>query len=91
MKFIQNIDKEHAQDFPCLGATFALCSHREKLPRQAGVNRYYTTGNPPLKVAPEERKTHVNSYRRQTVHQSKFDPGVSELPRNHVNRPLGVI
>ena len=34
--------------------------------------------NPPLEVAPEKRKTHVNSYRRQTMHQGKVDPGVSE-------------
>ena len=50
--------------------------------------------NPPLEVAPGQRKTHVNSYRRQTVHRGKVDPGVSELPRgnelsrDHVNRPL---
>ena len=25
-------------------------------------------------------KSHVNSYRRQTVYRSKVDPGVSELP-----------
>ena len=30
-----------------------------------------------------QRKTHVNSYRRQTVHQGKVDPGVSELPRDN--------
>ena len=52
-----------------------------------------TTGNPPLEVAPGQRKTHVNSYRRQTVHRGKVDPRVSELPRgnelsrDHVNRP----
>ena len=51
-------------------------------------------GYPPLEVAPGQRKTHVNSYRRQTVHRGKVDPGVSELPRgnelsrDHVNRPL---
>ena len=27
-----------------------------------------------------QRKTHVNSYRRRTVHQGKVDPGVSDLP-----------
>ena len=43
---------------------------------------------------PGQRKTHVNSHRRQTVHRGKVDPGVSELPqgnelsRVHVNRPL---
>ena len=52
-----------------------------------------TTGNPPLEVAPGQGEIHVNSYRRQTMHQGKVDPGVSELPRgnelsrDHVNRP----
>ena len=56
--------------------------------------RCCTTGNPPLEVAPGQRKTHVNSCTRQTVHRGKVDPGVSELPRgnelfrDHVNRPL---
>ena len=56
--------------------------------------RCCTTGNPPREVAPGQRKTHVNSYRRQTVHRGKVDPGVSELPRgnelsrDHLNRPL---
>ena len=50
-------------------------------------------GNPPLEVATGQRKTHVNSYRRQTVHRGKVDPLVSELPRgkelsrDHVNKP----
>ena len=48
----------------------------------------------PLEVAPGQQKTHVNSYRRQTMHRGKVDPGVSELPWNNelsrdlVNRPL---
>ena len=47
----------------------------------------------PLEVAPGQRKTHMNSHRRQTVHRGKVDAGVSELPRgnelsrDHVNRP----
>ena len=51
-------------------------------------------GNPPLEVAPGQRKTHVNSYRHQTVHRDKVDPRVSELPqcnelcRDHVNTPI---
>ena len=51
----------------------------------------------PLEVAPEQRKTHVNSGRRQTVHRGKVDPGVSELPRgnelsrDHVNRPSDIM
>ena len=69
--------------------------HMEKSYLGRRVTRYCTTGNPPLEVAPGQRKTHVNSYRRQTVHRGKVDSGVSELPRgnelsrDHVNRPLG--
>ena len=50
-------------------------------------------GYPPLEVAPGQRKTHVNSCRRQTVNRGKVDLGVSELPRDnelsrdHVSRP----
>ena len=53
----------------------------------------YTTGNLPLEVAPGQGEIHVNSYRLQTMHRGKVDPGVSELPRgnelsrDHVNRP----
>ena len=36
-KFIPNINNEHAQDCSCAGATFAFCSHGEKLPRQGGL------------------------------------------------------
>ena len=36
-KFIPNIDNEHAQDHSYPGATFAFCSHGEKLPRQGGL------------------------------------------------------
>ena len=57
------------------------------------VTRCCTTGNLRLEVAPGQRKTHVNSYRRQAVHRGKVDLGVSELPRgnelsrDNVNRP----
>ena len=70
------------QDYSFPGTTFAFCSHGEKLPRQ---------------VAPGQRKTHVNSYRHQIVHQGKVDHGVSELPQgnelssDHVNRPLKAV
>ena len=46
-----------------------------------------TTGNPRLKVALAQQNTHVNSCRHQTVYRGKIDPGVSELPRDHVNKP----
>ena len=91
-KFIPNINNEHAQDCSCPGATFAFCSHGEKLPRQGGL-----PGVVQLEVVPKQRKTHVNSYRLQTVHRGKVDPGVSELPRgnelsrDHVNRPFGYV
>ena len=55
-----------------------------------------TKGNPPLEVAPGKRETHLNSYRRQTMHRGKVDPGVSEFPRgndlsrDHANRSLEV-
>ena len=75
-KFIPNINSEHAQDYSCPGATFAFCSHGEKLPPQGLVTGCCTTGNSPLKVAPGQRKTHVNSYRRPTVHRGKVDPEV---------------
>ena len=67
--------------------------HMEKCYLGKAVTRCCTKGNPPLEFAPGQRKTHVNSYRRQTVHRGKVDPGVSELPRgkelsrDHVNRP----
>ena len=67
--------------------------HIEKSSSARRVTRCCTTGNPPLEVAPGQRKTHVNSYRRQTTHRGKVDPRVSELPRgnelsrDHVNRP----
>ena len=47
-------------------------------------------GNLPLEVTPGQGEIHVKSYRRQTMHRCKVDPGVSELPqgneqsRNHV-------
>ena len=36
-KFILNINNKHAQDYSCPGATFELCSHGEKVPRQGGL------------------------------------------------------
>ena len=74
----------------------------EQLLRSVQVEKSYlgkagyrccATGDPPLEVAPGQRKTHVNCYRRQTVHKGNVDPGVRELPggtelsRDHVNRP----
>ena len=36
-KFVPNINNEHAHNYSCPGATFAFCSHGEKLPRQGGL------------------------------------------------------
>ena len=33
-EFILSINNEHAQDYSCPGATFAVCSHGEKSPWQ---------------------------------------------------------
>ena len=61
------------------------------------VTRCCTKGTHTREVAPGQRETHVNSYRRQTIHQGKVDPGVSELPRDnelsrdHVNWPLELL
>ena len=66
--------------------------HMEKVTLARRVTRCCTTGNPPLEVAPGQRKSHVNSYRRQTMHRGKVDLEVSELPQgnelsqDHVNR-----
>ena len=68
--------------------------HMEKVTSARRVTRCSTTGNPPLEVALRQRKTHVNSYKRQAMHRGKVDPGVSELPWgnelswDHVNRLL---
>ena len=36
-EFIPNVNNEHTQDYSFPGATFAFCSHEEKLPRQGGL------------------------------------------------------
>ena len=92
-KFILNINNEYAQDYSCPGATFAFCAHGEKLPWQGQLPGIVQRGNPPLEVAPGQGEIHMNSYRCQTMHRGKVDPGVSELPpgnelsQDHVNRP----
>ena len=62
--------------------------HVEKVTSGKAGYPMCTTGNPPLEVALGQGKTHVNSYRRQTVHRDKVDPRVSELPRYHVNSTI---
>ena len=39
-----------------------------------------TMGNQPRKVAPGPGEIHVNSYRRQTMHRGKVDPGSVSCP-----------
>ena len=73
-KFMININNEHAQDCSCPGATFA---HGEKLPRQGELTSVVQQVT--RRSKPGQRKTPVNSYRRQTVHRGKVDAGVSEL------------
>ena len=85
-KIIVNINNEHAQDYSCPEQLLCFVQIRKvALARQN--TRCCTTGNPRLKVALAEQNTHVNSCRHQTVYRGKVDPGVSELPRDHVNKP----
>ena len=49
-----------------------------ELLRSGHIEKRYL-GKTPLKIVPAQQK--------QTVHRGKVDPGVSELPRDHVNRP----
>ena len=59
---------------------FSFCSHGEKLPRQGGLLDVVQRVTRPLEVAPRQRKSHVNSYRRQTMHRGKFNPGSVSCP-----------
>ena len=91
-KFIPDINNEHAQDYSCWGNFSVLFTWR-KVTSARQLTRCCTMRNLPLEDALGQRQTHVNSYRHQTMHRGKVDPGVSELPqcnelsRNHVNRP----
>ena len=67
------------QSLPRGSSLFAFCSHGEKLPRQGGLPGAVQRVTLPLEVAPGQRLTHVDSYRRQTMHSGKVDRGVSEL------------
>ena len=67
--------------------------HMENVTLARPVTWYCTMGNASLEVAPGQGQIDLNSYRRETVHRGKVNPGVSELPRGnelsweHVNRP----
>ena len=100
VKFIPNINDEHARDYSCPRPTFAFFSHGEKSPRQGGL------------PVVQQRVTHLgklprgneklmllmlNSNRHQTVDWGKVNlrvtdlPRVKQLPRKHVNRPFRCI
>ena len=80
-KFIPN-NNEHAQDYSCLGATLRSVHMEKSYLGKAGYLVLYN-GYPPREVAPGQGEIHVNSYRIQTMHRGKVDPGVSELPRGN--------
>ena len=86
VKFILNIDNDHAHGYSCTGQLFRSV-HMEKITSARRVTLCCTTGNPPPEVVLGQRKTHVNSYRRSTMYRGKVDNGVSELSWDHVNRP----
>ena len=77
-KFTPNINNEHVYCYySCPTATFAFCSHGEKLSwygRLPGVVQWVTHLS---KLS--RGQIHVNSYRRQTMHLGKVNPRVSEL------------
>ena len=70
-KFILNINNEHAQDHSCPGATFALCSYEEKLPRQGGL---------PGVVSHRRRQTMRQTMRRPCA-KAELTPGSVSCPR----------
>ena len=90
MKFILNINNEHAQDYSCRGELLRSVHMEESYLSKAGLVQRVTRLS---KLPRDNKNTSMHSYRRQTVHQSKVDPGVSELPWgnemhwDHVNRP----
>ena len=69
-----------------------LRSVHMELPRQGGLPGAVQRVTH-LSKLPRGNEKHVNSYRHQTMHRGKVDPGVSELSqgnelsRDHVNRP----
>ena len=52
---------------------FAVLFIQRKFTSSRGVIRCWTTGSPPLEVAPGQRKAHANSNGRQTVDRGKFN------------------
>ena len=79
-KFIPNINNEHAQDYSCPGATFAFCSHGEKLPRQGGLPGVVqrVTRLSKLSWGKEKLMWTVTGFRPCT--ESKLTPGSVSCP-----------
>ena len=75
-KFISNTINEHVQDYSCPGATLALCSHREKLPRQGGQQKTYVNSY-----------RHQTVHRGKVDSGVSELPQGNELSRDHMNRP----
>ena len=93
-KFIPNINNEHAQDYSCPGATFGLCSHGEKLPRQGGLPGVVQRVTRLLKLPGGNEKLMWTVTVVRPCTEVKLTPGVSELDpgnelsRDQVNRSL---
>ena len=92
-KFILNINNEHAQDYCCPGATFAFCSHGEKLPRQGGLPGVVQQVTRLSKLPRGNEKLMWTVTGVKPCTEVKLTPGSVELPRGnelsrgHVNRP----
>ena len=73
-KFILNINNEYAQDYSCPAATFALCSHGEKLPRQGRlpdvVQRVYHLSK--LPQGSENSCEQLQEWNREAAHAIKL-------------------
>ena len=88
MKFFLDINNEHAQDYSCPRATFAFCSHIEKLPRQGGLPGVVQRVTRLSKLPRGNEKLICEQFQASDHAPRQSRPGVSELPRDHVNRPL---
>ena len=67
MKFIFNINNEHAQVDSCPEGNFCVLFT-------------WSIVTTPLKVGPRKRKAHMNSDIRQPIDRDKANPGVINLP-----------
>ena len=67
--------------------TFAFCSYGENLPWQGGLPGVVQRVTHLSKLPGGNKKTHVNSNRRQTVHPGKVNLGVIDFPRGVTSCP----